>query len=46
MTDELDLAHDPFGSKRCRRSLIGAEQQRSDPVDLDPRVLLGHREVA
>ena len=40
------LPRTPSGPERRRRPLVGAEEQVGQPVDLDPRPLLGHREVA
>ena len=40
------LPGDALRGKRLDRPLVGAEQERRKPVDLDPRALLRHREVA
>ncbi len=37
---------DALGGERRDRALVGAEQKRREAVDLDPRPLLRHREVA
>ncbi len=37
---------DAFGGEDRDRPLVGAEQERRQAVDLDPRALLRHREVA
>ena len=36
----------PSARSVSRRALVGAEEQRRDPVDRDPVALLRHREVA
>ena len=46
VADHLDAPGDALVPQRRRRSLVGAEEQRCEPVDLDPRALLGHRQVA
>ena len=46
VTDDERLSRDSFGGERRDRALVGAEQERREAVDLDPRPLLRHREVA
>ena len=46
VADHLDAAPDALGAKDVRRPLVGAEEDRRQPIDLDPGPLLGHREVA
>ena len=46
VADHLDMPCRALVAQRRRRSLVGAEQQRCEPVDLDPGALLGHRQVA
>ena len=46
VADDLDPAGNAFAAKRVGAALVGAEEDVGNAVDLDPVVLLGHREVA
>ena len=46
VADDERPSRDSFGGERRDRALVGAEQERREAVDLDPRPLLRHREVA
>ena len=45
VADHLDTPGGALVSQRRRRSLVRAEEERREPVDLDPRALLRHRQV-
>ena len=46
VANNLDAAGDALGRERLTRALVRREQERRGPVDLDPVVLLRHRQVA
>ena len=47
VADDLDAPGDALGDASVSaRALVRAEQERREPVDLDPVALLRHREVA
>jgi hypothetical protein len=46
VADDLGSAGCAFGAERLDRSLVRAEKERSQAVYLDPRALLGHRQIA
>ena len=43
---DVELAAHALGAQGLGRPLVRAEEVRGDRVDLDPRALLGHREVS
>ena len=45
VADHLPAAGDALRLELRRRALVGTEEQRRQPVDLDPVPLLGHRQV-
>ena len=45
VADDFRASPDALGHQRCDRALVGAEEERRQPVDLDPGSLLRHRQV-
>jgi hypothetical protein len=46
IADDLDATVHPFGRERLARAVVGRKEDGGDAVDLDPVVLLRHRQVA